>query len=141
MFFRVLRLINNAQFKKYVATIARKIHGYDFILKEFAGQLCYNINGSILNDIENYSDDNTVNVICTASLDDYIQIVAESLGFDFIATEVYGNNINHIYGLNKISELRNKYPPEEYFYNYAVSDNKNDIELLKLFNHYQLLKK
>ena len=42
-------------------------------------------------------------------------------------------------GGKKLIYYRRRYPKDKYEYNYAISDSKSDLELLKLFSAHELL--
>ncbi len=93
----------------------------------------------MLSQIRSNSDSSTINVICSASLRDYVKYIAAELGWECLASDYIENNFINMKGSNKIKYLRRYYPENEFSYNYSISDSKDDLELLKLFKVYTLL--
>lgn len=137
---RLLRIINTNLYKKLISIAA--IKGMDNKdLSDFCENLITKIDKTILNDINSKTDINTINIICSASPDFYISLVADKLGW-----HGYGSYFNdngcfvNLYGANKKDLILKVYPKSEYAYNYAISDSETDMPLLKEFNDYILIK-
>jgi len=82
------------------------------------------------------TDESTINVLCTASPEDYVKYLCKKLGWPYISSTLNNNDENfiHMFGHNKIIAVQKMYPKQNYIYHLALSDNMSDQELLKLFD-------
>lgn len=139
-FIRKLKIISSSNYKKHIIIKAKRIPNYDQIMKKFAKELYSNRNNKIIDIINEYTDKDTILILCTASIDDYVKHLALLLGWKYICSHIkYTNSekvFNHMYGIEKIRALEKQYPPEMYIYNFAISDNISDKKLLLKFNKY-----
>lgn len=135
VFFRKLRLLNSSAFKKRVIRISRKVDNYNEKMKEFSQQLFSDIDDSVAETIRSYTNSDTINILCSASPDDYVQYIAKSLGWECVSSQLDSeeNYFVHMYGQKKVEEIRRLFPEETYRYNFAISDSQSDEELLKAF--------
>jgi phosphoserine phosphatase len=142
LFQRKFRLINASYFKKHIVKAARKTPGYNQRMKSFATQLHHDISASVICQINENTDGNTKTLLCTASVEDYVKYLSDLLGWEYVCSMLNekGENFIHMYGDNKITEIQKLYPPEKYYYNFAISDSISDEVLLKKFNTSILLK-
>ncbi|MGD8778943.1 MAG: hypothetical protein PVH88_08270 [Ignavibacteria bacterium] len=133
---RFIRLISNDMFKRSILKLTSKQANYNAIMKKFSTYLLKFINKEVLSIVENHSDINTINILTTASYKSYSQYIAEYQGWECLASfyDETTDEFIHNYKLNKIEILIKHYPSNKYFYNLAISDSKNDQELLNLFN-------
>jgi len=136
---RKIKVLSNSEFKSRVTLRCRTKSNYNEFLTSFSEYILQNINNGILSKVTLMSDENTINILSSASPSDYVTLVAKKLGWESMSTLVKNKSINHNYGKQKIINLLKAYPKEEYIYNFAISDSKSDIELLKLFNKYELI--
>ena len=135
-FLRRLRIIDSFLFKKYVIINHRKAKNYRKLMRHYSISLIKDMRSSILKHIQNYSNgDHTINVLCSASPEDYIRLIAEELNWEFLATSLDSKTKEyiHMYGEIKIIHLMKKYPPEKFIYQYAISDSLSDAQLLTFF--------
>jgi phosphoserine phosphatase len=104
-------------------------------MKKFSSSLYYDINKSILSYVLEHTDERTINILCTASPEDYVKYLAEMLGWSYLCSTLENDNetFNHLYGKNKVISLIHHYSPQHYIYHLAISDSKSDNKLLKLF--------
>ncbi|MEG8947225.1 haloacid dehalogenase-like hydrolase [Rosettibacter firmus] len=136
---RKIRILTLEEFKRKVILRCRKKRNYNKFIREFADYIMENINQEIFLKINLISDENTINILASASPSDYVNLVAEKLGWESISTLVTVEKFFHNYGEKKVLNLLREYPREKFFYNYAISDSISDLELLKLFNNYELV--
>ncbi len=133
---RLLRIIPRDVFQKNILIRMRKTENYDHEMKKFGASLYRDINGSVLGFILDHTDEHTINVLCTASPEDYVGVLAEMLGWEYLSStlnSVDGSFI-HLYGENKVVALRQHYPQHSYNYAVAISDDTSDSTLLELFH-------
>ncbi|MFW9990166.1 MAG: HAD family hydrolase [Candidatus Odinarchaeota archaeon] len=136
---RIVRIINAKTLKEKITRISIKNNYED--LSNFISSLLKLVNHSVLNSIYSRTNKNTINLICSASPDFYISVVANKLNMSGKGSYVDANNtFFHMYGKNKINYIISHFPPKEYKYNYAISDSKSDIELLDMFKNHTLHK-
>lgn len=139
IFQRKIKVLSNSEFKLKVTIRCRTKDNYEGHLKLLSEFILQNINEEILSKINNHSDEDTINVLSTASISDYVELISEKLGWESISTIVEDDNVIHNYGKQKQINLLKRYPKDKYHYNYAISDSETDLELLKLFNNYELI--
>ena len=130
---RLFRIISREKFAEKVIMASVKVLNDDEKICEFINFLRKKINGDILKMIGDYSGENSIILVLSASPQEYVKKFADSLGFDGLGSHWRGGKFFHCYGENKIKLLKENYPPSEYEYNFAISDNDDDINLLNLF--------
>jgi len=133
---RRLRLLDSSAFKKRVIEKSRKVDNYNDKMKEFSEQLFAGIDNSTIEAVNSYTDSDTINILCTASPEDYVKHLAELLGWECIASQFYSeqNYFIHMHGQKKLETIRKLYPEDKFRYNFAISDSQSDRELLMAFN-------
>lgn len=143
MILRKLRLLNSATFKKRVIERGRKVDNYNDKIKEFSDQLFADVDSSIIEAVRSHTDSDTINILCTASPEDYVKHLAELLGWPYIASQLDSekNYFVHMHGQRKVEAIRKLYPEDRFRYNFAMSDSQSDEELLKAFESYAMCRK
>jgi phosphoserine phosphatase len=138
---RLFRLLGVADFKKMLILSVRKRKYFTFQNIVFSDFLFKSIDSEVVQKIRNEARDNTTILLLSASPDLYINKVGEKLGFKAKGSYFNSNNqFIHLFGFQKIEYLRNEFPEEQYCYLYAISDSFTDLEMLKLFKKYDLVK-
>ena len=138
---RKMRLLSLVTFKRKIIEISRKDERYDEKMIYFSDDLCSEINDSVTEIIRNQTNNNTVNVLCTASPEDYVKKIAIKMDWLYLCTTLNDGNFVHMYGEQKVISIKSKFPKNKYNYNYAISDSYTDLGLLKMFNDFKLLTK
>ena len=143
MILRKLRLLNSSAFKKRVIEIGRKIDNYNDKMNEFSNQLFADIDNSIIETVRNYTASETINILCTASPEDYVKHLADLLGWEYLASHLDSekNYFVHMHGRIKVEMIKKLYPEDRFRYNFAISDSQSDEELLKAFESYVICRK
>jgi phosphoserine phosphatase len=136
---RKLRFIQAEDFKKKALFNTQLLKKTEEIDKITSNILC-SINEEVLEIIKENSDEDIINILCSASPDAYVKKVAEH--FNWIGYGSYFNGIDfyHMWGENKLRFIESKYPSNKYIYNFAISDSESDLKLLKQFKKYELVK-
>ena len=129
------KITKDAYLKKILIT-ARKTTHYEKKVKKFGLSLYDDIRKPMLRFILENTDEFTINILCTASPEDYVKYLCEKLGWTYISSTLDNNDKNfiHMYGHNKVIAVQKMYPKQKYTYHLAMSDNISDRELLKLFD-------
>ena len=140
---RKLRLLNSSNFKKRVIERGRKVNNYNDKMKEFSDQLFEDIDNSIIETVRSYTDSDTINILCTASPEDYIKRIAELLGWECVASQLDSekNYFIHMHGRRKVETIRKLYPEDKFRYNFSISDSRSDEELSMAFEFYDICEK
>ena len=135
---RKSRLLNSSAFKKRVIERGRKVDNYNDKMKEFSDQLFADIDNSIIETVRNYTASETINILCTASPEDYVKHLADLLGWECLASQLDSdkNYFVHMHGRRKVETIRKLYPEDRFRYNFAISDSQSDEELLMVFESY-----
>jgi hypothetical protein len=133
---RILCIIPIEVFQKNLLIRMRKTKNYENEMKKLSNSLYHDIDASVFRFILKQTDERTINVLCTASPEDYVKFLAEMLGWEFLSSTLDDNDGSffHMYGENKVTALRKCYPPQRYIYHVALSDSKSDSALLRLFH-------
>jgi hypothetical protein len=137
---RKLRLLSASEFKrKVILQTSLLINNKD--LEQISLKILNSINSEVYDIIIENTDNETINILCSASPDAYVKKVAEH--FNWIGYGSYFNGIDfcHMWGENKLRFIESNYPSNKYIYNFAISDSEIDLQLLKTFNKYKLLKR
>ena len=140
IFQRYSKLISRADLFSKMILEARKRNSYRQRMEEFAELALKNIDPKVLDFIKMHTDKNSLDVLCSASPDDYVKIIASKLNWESLGS--YFNEDGefvHLWGIGKKTGVEKKYPKTEFEYNFAISDN--DLELLKSFKKYKLYNK
>lgn len=140
----LLKFLNIISYNKYIfkcVIVFRKSNNYKDIILKLSNKIIESINKDVQKLIEINTNNETLNILCTASIDDYVLIVANHLGFEAICSTIQNNNFERMYGENKVKSITNIYPKNEFIYNFAISDSKSDLKLLKMFKSYELIEK
>lgn len=133
---RMTGKITKDDYLKKILITARKSTQYEKKVKKFGLSLYDDIRKPMLSFILENTDESTINILCTASPEDYVKYLCEKLGWPYICSTLDNNDENfiHMFGHNKVIAVQKMYPKQKYTYNLAMSDNISDQELLKLFN-------
>ncbi len=133
-FLRVARLISMKKYKKHLVKYLQKKHKTEYF-KRFADKLFLDINKEVLNLIAEETEENTINILVSASPNLFVKYVIKKLNWEGKGSYFDREGIFiHLYNKNKISWLKENYKLEDYNYNFAISDSSTDDELLSLFN-------
>ena len=140
---RKLRLLNLSNFKKGVIRKARKVNNYNDKMKEYSNQLFADIDNSIVETVRSHTDSDTINILCSASPEDYVNHLADLLGWECLASQLDSekNYFIHMHGQRKVEAIRELYPEDRFRYNFAMSDSQSDEELLMAFESYAMCRK
>ena len=130
---RVLKIIDRSKFAEKVSQIFKDVLHDECQMESLVKYLQKKVNKKVLEKVQEHSEGDAVTVIVSASPEEYVKKFAEYFGFLGIGSHWRADKYFHCYGTNKITYIEQKFPKEKYRYNFAISDNKNDIELLSLF--------
>jgi phosphoserine phosphatase len=133
---RMTGKVTKDEYLKKILITARKSTQYEKKVKKFGLSLYDDIRKPMLSFILENTDESTINILCTASPEDYVKYLCEKLGWPYISSTLDNNDENfiHMFGQNKVIAVQKMYPKQNYTYNLAMSDNISDRELLKLFD-------
>jgi phosphoserine phosphatase len=133
---RMTGKITKEEYLKKILITARKTTQYEKKVEKFGLSLYDDIRKPMVRFILKNTDEFTTNILCTASPEDYVKYLCEKLGWSYISSILDNNEENfiHMYGPNKVTAVQKMYPKQEYVYHLAMSDNKSDSDLLKLFD-------
>ena len=138
---RYFRIISLSFLKKMSIYLNRKTSDYQEWLEEFSSELYDSIDKNIKNKVDEYSDDSTINILCTASPVDYSMKLAKKLEWECLASQFENSSFIHMHGENKIKFVLKNYPKTKFIYNFSISDSLKDIDLLNEFEFKELIKK
>jgi len=136
-FLRILWILRRDSYQKRILLLTRKTQNYETRLQEFSLMLYKDIKTTILRFIKENTDDKTINVLCTASPEDYVRYLCKKIkGWSCLCStfDDQSGAFYHMYGPNKVTALTQYYPSNSYIYHVAISDSETDLELLRLFD-------
>jgi phosphoserine phosphatase len=132
-FLRVAKLISSAKFKMKVQKYLLENFSKSFFT-DYAEEIYQNINPNVMEIIRGNTDEETINILLSASPNEYVQPLCEMLNWkgsgSYFDEE---NHFHHLFGKEKINWIMKFYPEAEYVYHFAISDSNSDIQLLNLF--------
>jgi phosphoserine phosphatase len=134
---RITGKITKDEYLKKILITVRKTTNYEKKVKKFGLSLYDDIRKPMLRFILENTDEFTINILCTASPEDYVKYLCEKLGWPYISSSLDGHDENfiHMFGHNKVIAVQKMYPKQNYTYHLAMSDNISDRGLLKLFDN------
>jgi phosphoserine phosphatase len=146
IFFSLLRgfgLLSRGMYQKSLLKIMRKARAYEATAKTFGEALYQDVRMPLVHFIQENTDEATVNVLCTASPEDYVEYLSKKLGWQYISSALDKDSIHfiHMFRERKIAAIQQEYPREEFDYHLAMSDDRGDLGLLKLFEKHFIVRK
>lgn len=138
---RKLRIISRSRFSQMVFESVNRCNKN--FLDRFINYQIIHIDLNIVNKVKEHSvsGPKIINVLCSASPSIFVIPIAESLGYIGIGSEFINGNYMHMYGNQKKITIIQRFPINEYEYNFAISDSISDLDLLMFFKDYCLYKK
>lgn len=136
---RKLKLLSSSEFKRRVVINTDLLNNSKDI-DSILSNIISSIDKQVLDIVRKNSDKDTINVLCSASPDVYVKKVAEKFGWVGFGSFFNKEEFYHMWGDNKVKFIKEKYPSSEYIYNFSISDNENDLQLLEQFKKYHLVK-
>lgn len=130
---RKLKIISRDEFAKRAHRILNYLLLDEEAINKFVHFLTTKINKFVLQEVKNRSGAGQITIILSASPEEYVSRLANQLGFLGIGSHWQGERYFHCFGMNKIKYIKEKFPRKEYIYNFAISDSKQDEQLLHLF--------
>jgi len=136
-----LGIFKKETFYTKIIMCSRKDAKYKKKMIQHAEEAINKFNVNVLEIVKSNTDNDTINILCSASPADYVSIIAKKLSWQYLSS-YFDDSSKFIYvkGFGKISELERIYPKNKYYYNFSISDNPEDLDLLKKFNTYILYK-
>ena len=138
---RVLRLVTAKRYKylclKYLNK--KKTNNISIIYERIAEEVFKSISQPIYDKILTHSN-NAINVLCSASPHGYVSLVAKKLGWMGYGSYYAEGKFLYLYGTAKKDFIIENFPPSKYDYHFAISDSTSDLELLKSFHQFELVK-
>lgn len=130
---RLFRLIGLKRFKEIAILNLDKKYENEYFY-QFAMKLFKDIDSKVLQIIQKESDDQTVNILLSASPDLYVKFLVEKLNWMGTGSYFSKNRVfNHLHGRHKLVWVEENFDSFEYDYNLAISDSSTDDELMELF--------
>lgn len=130
---RVIRVISLEKFKKKIIAHLDKKHSTLFF-NDFAVKIFNDIDLKVLKIIQMNTDEQTYNILISASPNLYVEKLIEKL--EWIGSGSYidkSGKFIHLHGKGKINWLDDNYINKKYMYNFAISDSSTDDQLLSIF--------
>lgn len=140
---RGVGMLSRGMYQRNLLRVIRKIHGYEDTAKTFGEALFQDVRPPLVRFIMENTDEATVNVLCTASPEDYVKYLSKKLGWRYVSSTLDQDDTHfiHMFRERKIVAISQEYPLKDFDYHLAMSDDRGDLELLKLFETYYLVRK
>jgi hypothetical protein len=139
---RKLKIISGFKFARLVYQKISSQSNYEYLCKRLAIKIIHDVNADILEMIKSHSDNDTINLLCSASPVEYVQLVAKKFDWLYVGSNIDAEgNFHHMYGENKLKFIKENFPETNYYYNFAISDSQSDSQLLSIFANKILYKK
>jgi phosphoserine phosphatase len=130
---RIARLISSSNFKKRIQKYLQRNYLTSFFT-DYATEIYQQINPEVMELINQNTEKGTINILLSASPNDYVQPLCELLNWKGVGSYFdENNNFQHLYGIEKISWLKDFYPEKDFYYHLSISDSETDKQLLELF--------
>ncbi len=137
---RKLRLINKYEFKKRILSLVSQHTKYNDINKKIAAEVLNHINTGLLEKIKSRNEVDKIFLLLSASPNDYVKIVAQQLCWEGKGSYFNSSGtLIHMYGRQKLTYVENTFSSEEINFCYAIADAVSDLELLNIFNDYEIV--
>lgn len=129
---RVLKVHDATLFKKNISKILEQKEHRCF--DEFALHLYKTINQDVFKLIQDETDDNTINILVSASPNVYVLPLIKMLQWQGSGSYFDTKGVFiHLFEENKINWLKENFNQSDYIYNFAISDSSTDDKLLEMF--------
>lgn len=139
IFIRILRFISNANFKyQFIKILEKKDWGYKKS-EIFVDKIIMQIDSAVMQKIKSNSVSDDYIILCSASPNIYVSKIASRLGWKGYGSFDKEKKTKHLYGRNKKDFIIQNFPPEQYNYKYSISDSKSDMDLLNMFETWELI--
>ena len=135
---RLIRFISLNSFKVKIIKFYEKKYNEDFFIN-FSKVIYGRIDKNILTIINQETDENTTNVLLSASPNIYVKYLVDLLSWEGSGSFFENSTFYHMHGANKVNWILKNYNKKEFKYNFSISDG--DIQLLKLFKKSKLMRK
>lgn len=130
---RKARLLSLTNFKMKVQKVMAEKYPASFF-EEYADEIFADTDPEIMQLIQDKSDENTVNILLSASPNDYVQFLCKKLNWEGSGSYFdETGKFQHLYGMTKKKWVQTVFPQNNYQYHFAVSDSKTDSEVMGLF--------
>jgi len=139
VFAREIRLVKSEAFKRQCLIHLRKDKQYQKMINDLLGKIISATRHEIMNMINSETDQETINVLVSASPIDYVGLVAMELGWQWLASDLVNGQFIHCHGQKKKELVLLHYPSEKFEYNFAISDSVSDLPLLEMFKRHKLI--
>ena len=139
LFFRALGLISRKEMKRRITDVVTNGDGWKSFSREFVRGMAKDI--QFPSQLLEGGDDRQV-VVLTASPMCYMCYLNEFLDFECVVagSDYFDDKYTEMRGEQKCRYLHSFFPPEQYKYEYALSDSDSDMVWMKEFEHYELKK-
>ncbi|HVQ00268.1 MAG TPA: haloacid dehalogenase-like hydrolase [Candidatus Thermoplasmatota archaeon] len=136
-------LLSRGMYQKSLLGVIRKTPDYEDIMRTFGESLYEDVCTPLLRFVQEETDEGTVVVLCTASPEDYVKYLSAKLGWQYVSSTLDQDltHFNHMFREKKITAIQQRYPRKDYDYHLAMSDDRKDFGLLKLFEASYLVRK
>jgi phosphoserine phosphatase len=130
---RLLGLLDRAAFAAGVSRRLERVLADDEQMRRFVSELEADLDPVVLEMARARAAGGAVTVVVSASPEEYVSRLAARLGFLGIGSHWSGGRYVHCHGERKLELLRRRFPPAEYLYDFAISDNRSDAAMLGAF--------
>ena len=137
---RKLKFLSSSDLKKIILKLIIKNKKFNIINENFSNYLINNITLKILEEVKKEISNDDILLLLSASPNEYISLVGDKLGLLAKGSYIENNKFIHLHDIGKINFLKLNYPEDKFYYYFALSDSYSDLEMLKLFEKYEIYK-
>ena len=130
---RVLRVLPATKYKEKTSLHFVNKYSEKYFIN-YANKLYKDIDQRVFDIIKLNTDDNTKNVLISASPNFYVQYLIQKL--NWLGSGSYFSDAGkyiHLFEKEKMNWLKKEFKQDTFEYNFAISDSSSDDELLSLF--------
>lgn len=136
---RKLKILDSGKFKNRIIQSVSKHPKFQSKNQKFIEKVIPDVNKELINNNIEKDISEKLIFILSASPDIYIKGVVDAIGLKGKGSFSFNNQFIHLYGSEKVKFIKENYPRENYRYVYSISDSSSDLELLTLFESYDLI--
>lgn len=130
---RIVRLLSSLRYKMKVQKILAEKYTSSFF-KEYADEIFRKVNPEVMQLIQDNTDENTINILLSASPNDYVNFLCKKLNWEGSGSYFdEKGRFHHLFGEEKANWIKKRFPQKEFNYHFAISDSKTDLALLNFF--------
>ncbi len=136
---RKVRILSRSRTSMLLTRCLSDVLSDEARMQHFAEKIVAQSRADVIEKVRAQSTINTLNLLLSASPNEYVKHVADQLGFEGIGSHWCNGRYIHCYGPNKLKLIQHRYPRSAYHYHYMISDSESDLVVMRTFDEYELI--